>query len=218
MKKTYTPHLVSGLLIFIYINISLLYAQEITGIELIPENPSYTDEILLVVHTAFPYSDCSLDSIHPYFACGAFSYDAFYNTGFDSDSCERSDTISIGVLNNGMYVISYRMYFLGWSQVDQADTFIVVGTTGIEHRLAGQDNTIRIWPNPSYGKVNIQSQGMSADMIRIERLSGGFSKEFKLDAITAIQQNEVYLQPGLYICTALKEKRILAVSKFIVLE
>lgn len=217
MNRIFTYCLHAGLLIFIYLHISLLNAQEITGIEILPENPGNTDEIRLVVHTAFPYSDCRLDSINPYFACGAFSYDAFYNTGFEMDSCESSDTVSLGVLNNGMYIISYRMYFLGWSQVDQADTFIVVGTTGLEH-LSGTENGLRIWPNPSHGNLNIQTSGLEADLLRIVNTADGHTKKITLDSNVPIQQNEVSLKPGFYICTAFRNNAAVAVTKFIVFE
>lgn len=218
MRKAYLPALIMLLLIHILTNAGHLSAQQITGLEIIPENPGSSDDINMVIHTAFAFSPCHLDSVHPYYACGAFSFNAFYNSGFDSDSCERSDTIHLGMLSNGMYVISYRMYYLGWSQVDQVDTFIMVGPTGMEHHLMGDGSGIKVWPNPSHGSVNILAAGLDADRIRILELSGKVVGEYKIDHHANIYQNEVSLQAGTYLCTALKNNRIAGVARFIVLE
>lgn len=219
MKLVFTPYPIVGLIIFIYLNTSVLFGQEITSFKFIPEYPTNTDEIQLVVHTSFPFSNCRLDSVHPYFACGAFSWDAFYNTDFDPDSCDRSDTLSLGTLSNGMWVVSFRMHYLGWSQVDQLDTSIIVGTTGLsDNALQGTDDLMNIWPNPSTGIVNIRAKNSDVDRILIKGLSGTYHKEIDVRAQNGIKQNTVSLHAGIYICTAIAKDRTISVSKLIVLE
>ena len=161
--------------VFISINLdnSLLFAQSISGIEIIPENPTNADEVMLIVHTSFEFEECGMDSIIPYFACGAFSFNGFYSSSFNTDTCFRSDTLSLGILENGMYILSYRMYYLGWTQVDQIDTSFVVGTTGLEKLSQQLERTqIKTWPNPSTGDVNILCRTPDIDKLVVHRMNG----------------------------------------------
>jgi len=195
-----------------------VYTQEITHVALYPENPTNTDEILLIVSTSFPMLDCRLDSIHPYYACGAFSFDAFYNTGFQVGNCERTDTISLGVLENGFYLITYRMLYLGWSQVDQADTTITVGTTGVSSLTTDEDEILLIFPNPSKGNINIRADLDKIDKLRIVNASGSFVSDIDIDNAQADVLNAISLLPGLYICTAFNNGRPVSSTRFIVLD
>jgi hypothetical protein len=192
-----------------------LNAQEITDFRVFPENITNTDEVLLIVTTGFPFTGCSLDSVHSFFACGAFSFDAFYNSDFQTGSCTRTDTISLGVLSNGSYVISYRMYYLGWSQVDQADTFITVGTTGLEQLTGDAVAPLRIWPNPSTGTVNISTGGGSPHDIGIRHISG--KNVYATGPVWSGNETiTISLPPGIYVCTAGRQGMVLQQSKLIV--
>jgi len=216
MKNTLHLFLVSALLISTYLNNSV-QAQEITGMEIFPEYPTNADEILLIVNTSFPFLDCRLDSIHPFYACGAFSYDAFYGTGFTSGYCERTDTISLGTLDNGLYIMSYRMYYLGWSQVGQIDTSVSVGTTGIPGFDTEEDQSLSIWPNPSNGTIHISAHGEAIDEIRLNNASGTYARSLELQSVQEEKEYTLYLPPGLYICTAISGGHPVSTSKFIVL-
>ena len=217
MKRSLQIAFICILLTSTYLNTSRLYAQEITGIEIIPEIISSNDDVFMVISTSFPFLDCSLDSIHEFFGCGALSWDGFYNTGFETGDCSRSDTINIGMLPNGPYLISYHMYYLGWAQVDQIDTFITVGTTGIEHLKEG-NSSIRIWPNPSHGMINISVEEQAVDRLMISSLDGMYSKEISFTEHTAQINNKLSLPPGMYICTSFSKDRPISRNKFIILE
>ena len=194
-----------------------LIAQEITGYQIFPENPTSSDEISLVVQTSFSFMDCRLDSLHEYYACGAFAFDGFYGTGFVSGDCSRSDTISIGTLPNGPYQISYRMYYLGWAQVDQIDTFITVGTTGIDHRFDEASVGLKITPNPSRGQVNIVVDNGPVDRLRIYSIAGitVFDSQIRKDGLN--DNLDVSLTPGMYICVCFNGEIPLLRRKFIIL-
>lgn len=196
---------------------SLLFGQSISGIEILPENPTNSDEVQLIVHTEFEFDECHLDSIVPYFACGAFTYNAFYSSNFTTDTCSRSDTVSLGVLTNGLYIISYRMYFFGWTQVDQLDTSIVVGTTGIgqaDHQ--NEKAQLKIWPNPSIGKVHIRCDIPEIDKLMIHSMTGRQIMSLSNENASEIWQNTISLQAGEYICTAYRNNLPVEVSKIIV--
>jgi len=217
MKRTLLLKLTLLLFILTYLPTTLLEAQEISSLEIIPENITNNDEVLLIVTTSFPFLECNLDSVHIFYACGAFAFDGFYNTGFETGDCERTDTISLGMLPNGPYMISYRMYYLGWSQVDQVDTFITVGVTGIDH-LTYNDDPFRIWPNPSHGALNFKVDDQSIDKISIRNLTGSFSKLIEISDHSANTINTISLLPGMYICTALRKDHPVSIKKLIVLE
>jgi len=191
-----------------------LDAQEITGFHISPENITNTDEVLLIVTTGFPFTGCSLDSVHSFFACGAFSFDAFYNSDFQTGSCTRTDTISLGILSNGSYAISFRMYYLGWSQVDQADTFISVGVTGLDHLRGDAALPLHIWPNPSTGKVNINTRGIPCE-IGIRHVSGR-NVYAGGPAWSGNETISISLPPGIYVLTAGRQGKVLQQSKIIV--
>jgi len=217
MNKFLYPLLFTVIFICSYLY-SSLQAQEIISVEITPEYPSNTEEIFLIVETSIPFLECRLDSVHPFYACGAFSFDAFYGSSFDIGSCERTDTLSLGILTNGLYVISYRMYFLGWSQVDQVDTSLTVGTTRISEVSSYHDQILKIWPNPSNERVNFSTDKYSVDQIRISNTSGSYDKILNIDPAGADRLNTLSLPSGLYICTALSNGRIISTEKFIVLK
>lgn len=211
--------LILTLLLIVLINLPSLKlkAQEITGIEIYPENISNTDEVLIMISTSFPLSDCHLDSVNIFYACGAFAFDGFYSTGFETADCERTDTISLGAQPDGLYIISYRMYYLGWSQVDQIDTFITVGATGLEH-LTGNDASINIWPNPAQGMVNIKTENNDIDRISLRSINGSFTKIIELSNQSPSSINTISLPAGMYICTSFRNDHPISIKKFIVLE
>ncbi len=196
----------------------LLNAQEISSLDIYPENPSNSDEILLIISTEFPFLDCKLDSVIMYYACGAFSFDGFYSTGFETGDCTRTDTVSLGVLPNGPYMISYRMYYLGWAQVDQADTFISVGAVGLEHLTIKQSSIIKIWPNPSHGQINLSIEDEKIDMIRISNMSGTYARNIDIFEKPGDKLRTLSLSAGTYVCTVFSNKELLYTSKFIVFE
>lgn len=218
MKKTIQPLFLLLLLITFYNTASTLIAQEITGYEIIPENPSNADEVILIVHTSFPFLDCRLDSLHNFYACGAFAFDGFYGTGFEIGDCSRSDTVSMGVLPNGPYQISYRMYYLGWAQVDQIDTFITVGTTGLVHLMEQDEPSLVIMPIPARGHVKISVESHQANRLLIHDNTGRpvFDQGIINDGTNA--DLNVSLPPGMYICTAFKDGSLVTSRRFIILE
>jgi hypothetical protein len=217
MIKRYALIVLTAFFIYINLDNSLLFAQSISSIEIIPENPTSMDEVMLVVHTSFEFEDCRLDSLTPYFACGAFSFNGFYSSSFNADSCFRSDTLSLGVLENGMYIISYRMHYLGWTQVDHIDTSFVVGTTGLEKLVyQAERKQIKTWPNPSTGDVHIMCSTPDIDKIMVHSIHGQQCMILSKEDRSEIWQNTISLQAGNYICTAYKNDFPVAVTKIIV--
>ena len=212
MRKTISSFTFLLIIICSYLNNSL-YAQEITGVEIIPEYPTSSDEILFVVSTSIPFLECRLDSLHPYFACGAFAYDGFYGSSFDTGPCERSDTINIGPLPNGFYPLTYRMYFLGWAQVDQVDTLITVGAVGLSE-FATYKAVLNIWPNPSTGMVNILPEEQ-VDRIDVYTSTGQLLESYELNS-SDFEQIRLSLPAGLYICTPFRDGLPLPAQRLIV--
>ena len=215
MKIAILFRYLSALFLFLSLNSILLNAQEISSFEIIPANPSNTDEVFVIVGTTFPFLDCSLDSVNHFYACGAYALDAFYSTGFDVGECERIDTISLGTLLSVACIISFRMYYLGWAQVDQIDTFVTVGTVGIDHLVQNRNQGIKIWPNPSSGKVNISMEDESLDQLSISQVTGSHVQLIDLNKKSL---NTVYLSPGTYICTAYRQKQPISISRLIILK
>ena len=212
MRKNIYSFVIFLFIICSYLNNSL-FSQEITGVEILPEYPTSADHIMFVVSTSFPFLECTLDSLHPYFACGAFAYDAFYGSSFDTGDCERTDTITLGQLPNGFYPITYRMYFLGWSQVDQVDTVITVGAVGIAEKKA-DESSIKIWPNPSPGIVNILPD-IRIDQLQIHNSGGQLIKTHEISR-SGYEQITLSLPAGLYICTPFRDGLPLPAQRFIV--
>lgn len=217
MKINIRYLLLAALLVSTYINASSLKAQEITSFEIYPAYPSNTDEVLLIVGTSFFMQGCALDSVVIYYACGAYALDGFYNTAFEPGDCERTDTISLGTIANGGYALTYRMYYLGWTEVDKVDTFLTVGTTGLEH-LDFVEESIRIWPNPSHGEINIEIQDNEIEALRISNITGSYQEEFDIKNEESNLLNILSLPAGLYICTASKHEKPVLSTKFIVLQ
>lgn len=202
----------------IIISSNLIYpvqAQEIISVEILPEYPTSADEVLFVVSTSFPFLECRLDSLHPFFACGAFAYDAFYGSSFDTGLCERTDTVNLGVLEDGFYPITYRMYFLGWSQVDQVDTVISVGAVGLNEQKHN-NSVLKVWPNPSNGILNILPEE-KADRIHIYTYGGQLVETYEIGN-REIEQITVSLPAGLYICTPILDGKPLPAQRLIVLD
>ena len=211
-------YLITIIFLVFYLTFSATRGQQITGYEIYPEYPSNTDEVFLVIHGSFDFLDCRLDSIHEFYACGAYACDGFYGTSFTPGDCSCSDTISMGILPNGPCLITYRMYYLGWSQVDQIDTFITVGTTGIEHLAMAGPEKMLIAPNPSRGQFSVRQIPENTDRIHIHNTAGTLVYEHISDEFAVLDNLSVSLPAGTYICTAYRDHIPITRRKVIVLE
>ncbi len=86
------------------LNVSKYY---INSLKLLPQNPNTSDIIKVVCHTYFPTSICTLDSStinNSNFQILVFAY---YTIGDATLPCSSIDTLTIGNLSSGDYILIY---------------------------------------------------------------------------------------------------------------
>jgi hypothetical protein len=93
------------------------YCSEIQKLEIIPQNPTITDEIKIVCHSMFTSGGCDMTNytvdfdgtIDPTGAREGIHVNAYHEVGMLTVMCESVDTIPVGMLNAGYHFLDYTL-------------------------------------------------------------------------------------------------------------
>ncbi|MBN1185848.1 MAG: T9SS type A sorting domain-containing protein [Bacteroidales bacterium] len=94
------------------------YCSEILKLEIIPQNPTFTDEVKVVCHSMFTSGGCAMTNYTVDFddtgdpsngAIGGIHVNAYHEIGMLTYMCESVDTIPVGRLNAGYHFLDYTI-------------------------------------------------------------------------------------------------------------
>ena len=117
----------------------VIYCSEIQKLEIIPQNPTITDEVKVVCHSMFTSGGCKMTSYtvdtdgsnDPTGAYGGIHVNANHEVGMLTYICESTDTIPLGKLDAGYHFLDYSITVtnLNCGSVTQYMDFFVQDTT-----------------------------------------------------------------------------------------
>lgn len=115
-------------LIFIIISFSNVFAQQINSLTIIPANPTTTDTIKVISSTGFSSMSCNLTGSSVSVSSDSVIISATHTQGMLPATCTSVDTLTIGRLSAGTYVVYYT---LNWGSNSTQDTIsFVVNQSG----------------------------------------------------------------------------------------
>lgn len=127
----------------------------IDSLIIIPPNPDTSDIIEVVSYTTFSYSSCTLDSSEIILGPSEITIDACYTIGIGAAFCNSIDTITIGVLAPGNYVLIYNVkeYCIAVNVSDSVN-FNVVAFNSLPELASFEQ--VNVYPNPTTGTFTVQ--------------------------------------------------------------
>lgn len=185
------------------------------GVRIIPENPTSDDNIKVEYPATFSYSDCSLGDYSISLQGNEVIAILKYNVGAAAAFCSRVDTLTIGHLNKGNYLLITNTTDSRAYPYDVDTLHFTVGSVDV-HEIP-ESQIIELYPNPTNKSLNINVNEIGdLQTIKIYDISGRLVLSKDLDNV-----NEKYIEldisslvNGLYTCT-LTGKRNPISKKFI---
>ena len=146
---------------------NILFAQfgQITGIQIVPANPTNIDQIKVVVEVMLGSSPCTFDNYTNAMNGNTIELNNFYCGGLLQTICNRTDTINLGAFNPGIYNLNVFMS-VGCGPYTFVDSSLSNGFTvsvfsGITTVV--KENIFSLFPNPTNNSVvNLQSNSTNS--------------------------------------------------------
>jgi hypothetical protein len=139
----------------------LLFAQfgQITSVQIIPANPTDADQVKAVVEVILGGSPCYLNNAMGNISGSNIELNNYYCEGMLTMICNRTDTISLGTLAAGSYLLNVNMW-TGCGPYSLVDTSMNNSFTVTVFSSTSQTNIaskFRILPNPTVdGEIFVQ--------------------------------------------------------------
>jgi len=182
MKKS-----ILALLLFVFIYVA--QAQTITGLQIIPANPTSSDNVQAIAECLFPSGGCSeWFFINQYYIGNVYTYDIMNCLGVLTVMCPYNDTINIGTnLPAGNYTVIINLnQGLGLkpctpNSIWVSDTayFTISPLTGIINQ--DRDDRINVYVDPSSQLLTIEQKiNAPGTIISIYNIQGKLLAEFPI--------------------------------------
>ena len=217
--KTHQLTLATLLLIFFLTSNS--EAQTIDSLAIVPTNPTTTDTVKIISYTFHPYSDCPLTSSSININNDTITVYVSHTLGIMPTTCYSIDTLTIGILNEGTYELTYHLFdTVPPNTYDLIDTisFTIQQSSGLQP-TDYSDLRLRIYPNPfkTTTTIFIDDKLLTSPLkIRIYDI---FGREIR--RINKIRNNEINitrddLTGGLYFIKVIRDDKIIDSRKIII--
>lgn len=142
-----TRNILFGLSLIIF---QITPAQNISNLKISPLNPSNSNTIFAIATEQFPYSGCQRTSWISNANTNTVMVFSTHQMGMLTAICNFVDTVPIGQLTPGSYVLIFYLLNDQNGQIWDSDTlsFVVSGTTGVKEKSEAKTEVL-VYPNPS---------------------------------------------------------------------
>lgn len=145
----------------------------IQSLYIVPDQPTINDEVKVVIETLHNMTPCYLDTAHVNFVENEIHIETDYFTGWGASFCSTTDTVSLGVLNEGHYDLWAYFDHNNFQDSDTLSFFIGTPTnTAVNHK---SDLHLNLYPNPLKSgilNVNYTLESFSEVSLEIHDLTG----------------------------------------------
>ena len=142
-------------LILIFATVINVQAQlgTILGLSVYPSNPNTNDNVKIICNSSFSSGGCQLTNYYFNINETNIIINAIHTVGPLAYICSTTDTINIGMLNNGTYQLIYNLINNYNQIILHTDTllFTVQQTSGINDLQ--KENIVIVYPNPFNNKT-----------------------------------------------------------------
>ena len=126
------------------------------SVKIIPENPTPDDNITVEYSGTFSYSGCSLGDYSISLQGTEIIATLKYNVGYAAALCSRVDTLTIGYLTKGNYLLITNTTDSRAYPYDVDTLYFTVGSVGV-HEIS-KSQIMDLYPNPTSDLINIEFQ------------------------------------------------------------
>lgn len=177
----------------------LSFSQSIDELEIIPEDPINTEDVVSVIATAWhPNSGCPVVGTEFFYSQDTITVFVEHQQGLATAICNSIDTTSLGSFAPGTYKVEYVMVSSLFGDLAITDTayteFTVEGVNSTNNFDAY--STITIYPNPSHGNLFVETDWRGE--FAVYDLLGKELKKFRMDRSPFYFSTESFA-PGVYI-------------------
>lgn len=129
-----------------------LWAHTIDSLAILPSNPTSADQIQVVCYSTFTSGGCDLTNFSVTISGTQISVQATHIVGMLAVICNRIDTLSIGQLPAGTYLLNYQLYDTLQQNIADIDTisFVVGPSNGVSEAVSDNPGILP-YPNPGNG-------------------------------------------------------------------
>ncbi len=188
--------------------------QGIEELEIIPEAPITTDDVVSVIATAWhPSQGCPIVETEFAYSQDTITVIVEHELGLATAICNSIDTTALGSYAPGTYKVQYVMISGVFGDEAVADTayteFTVEGVNSINNY--GDQSVFSIYPNPSSGNLFIETEwrgqiavydllGKELENFRIDRSPFNFSTEHFAPGVYFLKPfNDIPLEGGKFV-------------------
>jgi hypothetical protein len=196
----------SILIFFFAFSTVLCFGQSIDELEIIPEDPITTEDVVSVIATAWhPSQGCPIVETEFVFSQDTITVIVQHDLGLATAICNSIDTTSLGSYAPGTYQVEYIMISGVFGDIAVADTayteFTVEGVNSTNEPDAR--SAINIYPNPSNGNLFIETDWRGE--FAVYDLLGKELENFRIDRSPFYFSTESFA-PGVYFLKPFDDK------------
>lgn len=168
------------------------------SLKITPENPTDNDELKLSCYATFLTSDCQLDSTSVNLQGDTIFLPLHYNVGEGQAICHSMDTVSLGQLSEGHYVLIPYMTINLLEAVFDTDTIEFTVGQHLDIGETNLDNRVVLYPNPVGNYLTIKTGDLSEKyLLEIYSILG--CKVIEQDIIGTTKMSLSVLSDGIYM-------------------
>lgn len=223
MKKTLSLVYICSFLFFFIFTTENLLSQTyrfgtVDSLVIIPDSPTTDDYIRVIAYTTFNSSPCEVISVDVDVSGNQISAFVTYSLGLMSAICHSSDTVDIGLLDEGIYHLTYISSIEDTTASPNYDTieFSIVSTYFSEKK--NLENSISIRPNyfNDYANLKICHPNEIIDMrVIVFDYSGKIVRENKIKSNETIIERRDF-SDGVYFLQVYSDNKILHKERFVI--
>ncbi len=165
MKKTL-------LIMILFSGFNVFGSNVIDSLILLPRNPVIGEVVKIICKSRFGTSPCELDSFGVEINNNEIHIHAYHLLGGATVPCQSTDTIEIGQLSSGDYMLYYSYYGKSDTQYYDTDTLEFLVFVCIQVNDVEKQNTVSLYPNPVKDQltlVDIRNQFDLTEVVIIEQ-------------------------------------------------
>ena len=127
-------------------------SQEVDSLKIIPVSPTSSENIQVIAYTLHPNMSCPLFNSTVNTSNDTIYVTAFHSIGMLPAMCNSTDTITIGSVMSGNYVLIYNVIDTILPNPGDTDT-LLFSVQGIMETQDHRKKEILIYPNPATEKI-----------------------------------------------------------------
>jgi hypothetical protein len=195
-------------------------AQWITGMSVVPANPTIQDNVSIIATVEFPSGDCQEKTLNASVSGMQVNLSALHCVGMLTFICGSTDTFQLGQLAAGTYTVYFQLDMGAQPYPCTPDivpgaqdsmTFIVTTGTGLP---VLSQNELELFPNPGSKGFTIRFSGNAIPLVRVTDVQGRIVREFlSVSSNTFLDLSE--LKSGAYMVELYDDGKWVASDKWI---